>query len=216
MIRRDQIDPVERHADVNPDRGTDGSGTTPPRLDRRHLSASIAGGMLVGGLVISGQDRVAEASHNGGLSDRDWKYCQKCRALHLPKRRNRTGKCSAGGSHAVYANYDYLATHYFIGSDPNHQVGWRLCTKCRVFHLATSYGFGKCAEGGTHAAPSTSVIYLVSMGVPSSPGQLENGWRQCDKCRVLHWAGDGTFGPCPAGGTHNNGNGTDYLIHLDT
>jgi len=41
----------------------------------------------------------------------------------------------------------------------------------------------------------------------------QNQWRWCSACEVLFFAGGGTLGRCPAGGSHTSDGSGDYIMH---
>ena len=47
----------------------------------------------------------------------------------------------------------------------------------------------------------------------SGPG-LQSNWKECAKCQTLVFAGNASAGTCPAGGTHNNTQGKNYLVAM--
>jgi CubicO group peptidase (beta-lactamase class C family) len=77
-------------------------------------------------------------------------------------------------------------------------------------------------NGGWSAAGTTisTSIALFGPGVfgalfvnsdIAGPG-LQNNWKECAKCETLVFAGNASAGQCPAGGTHDNTKGKNYLV----
>src|SRR5437879_3945417 len=44
---------------------------------------------------------------------------------------------------------------------------------------------------------------------------MQSGWRWCQKCQGLVFAGNPSPGPCPAGGQHDGGQSGAYAVQFD-
>jgi hypothetical protein len=93
------------------------------------------------------------------------------------------------------------------------QSDWRWCDKCQGLFFAGN-NQGVCPAGGAHNDTGSSNYTLAT----SAPGQYDAncqpGWSWCDRCQGLFFAGNDTFGVCPAGGTHDDAGSNNYKLAM--
>ncbi|RSL85668.1 hypothetical protein CDV31_016527 [Fusarium ambrosium] len=83
------------------------------------------------------------------------------------------------------------------------QNNWRWCQKCSSLFYR---GDALCVPGRVHDH-SSSGTYTLS---ESATGQV--GWKWCKNCQVLSFTGNGTIGPCKAGGQHDVSGSSNYRL----
>lgn len=90
---------------------------------------------------------------------------------------------------------------------------WGFCSYCRCMYYGytASRGYGTCsATGGAHDHTTDSYNYHFS-----TTGGGQSGWRWCNKCCVMFYAGSGTTGGvCAYDGSHHTASSTSYNYHV--
>ncbi|HEX6096408.1 MAG TPA: hypothetical protein VF432_08805 [Thermoanaerobaculia bacterium] len=91
------------------------------------------------------------------------------------------------------------------------QSQWRRCKKCDALFLPKVSSPSACPVGATHKAVSGH-NYLVPYESFTEDGQ--HGWRVCNRCRQLVFAGGGDHSPsvCPKGGAHDPTGSANYKL----
>jgi CubicO group peptidase (beta-lactamase class C family) len=89
-----------------------------------------------------------------------------------------------------------------------------------------STGYRWVEKNGGWGANGTSISTSIALFGPGVFGALfmnsdvsahgfQNNWQWCSKCQTLAFAGGGSPGSCPAGGTHDLTKGGNYLVPTD-
>jgi hypothetical protein len=139
-----------------------------------------------------------------------WRSCTQCQGLFFIGN-NTMGVCPA---HSAANSRNYVLSENPPASG-TWQGDWKWCSNCSSLFFNpntrgfnTGRGWGLCAanqEGLGHYDIGSRTYILPTSA--SSGGQP--GWRWCNKCQCLFFAGDGSLGGCPAGGSHHLMGGAD-------
>jgi hypothetical protein len=86
------------------------------------------------------------------------------------------------------------------------QDKWYLCVKCYGLYYDGNPGSGACSGparmGETSHLSDPSMMYILQCNEPSVPPGAQEGWRWCQKCEGLWFAGNlrvnDPIGKCPA------------------
>jgi hypothetical protein len=165
----------------------------------------------------------------------NWRWCWTCEALFYAGGNvpfpNFAGSCPNGqGLHGGHyhdgtRSQDYTLDFASDGVGPGQQSDWMYCWFCGVLFYTGNAFTGHCPNSGgaiggfsfrghigrrDPSDPSTaSSIYVLRVG---DPHPAPSGWRWCQKCAALFFAGNMTSGACPAGGGHDGRTSTLYLL----
>lgn len=151
----------------------------------------------------------------------NWFWCNKCNGLVyggdpysnlFEIEMGNIGVCAAGGTHYLGASLDYSIS-YGEASTSTLQADWYWCQKCQgIWWHGNPSAASHCPAGGQHDHTS-SYDYDLLHSIPLTTGQ-QNNWRWCNKCQGVFYAANSTLGPgpCPDGGTHNDGGSWDYHL----
>jgi len=140
-----------------------------------------------------------------------WRWCSKCQGLFF------AGGASQGICPADRGAHDGAASGaYTLDDDAPHaggQSSWRWCGKCQGLFFGGGAGQGTCpADGGGHDG-SASGDYTLDFEGAAAPADAQSGWRWCDRCQGLFFAGGAaTAGNCPAGGAHSGQASGAYVV----
>lgn len=158
------------------------------------------------------------ATDTGGKEQDQWARCEKCGAVFY---NNAASLCPGppsplhigGAGHLAWGSANYVM-HCDSPSPPSGtQSEWRWCKNCGGLHFAGG-GASVCpAGGGAHASDGSSNYLLIEapapdprlVGIP-----VENNWKLCSKCGVLHTGVVASV--CPVGGMHETDSPGDYQL----
>jgi hypothetical protein len=99
-----------------------------------------------------------------------------------------------------------------VAGDTIWQPGWRWCSRCQgLSYQGTGSRSGRCWDGEPHDG-NDSRPYFVLMGPDPSAG-MQDGWRWCNRCQGLAYAGFGT-GVCWDGNGHDFGGSGAYAVDM--
>ena len=140
-----------------------------------------------------------------------WRWCAKCYGLFF------SGNPSQGSCPVDRGAHDGATSGaYSVDLDAPHeggQSGWRWCAKCQGLFFGGNPTPGRCPAGAAHDGSGSSDYTLDSEG-PMAPGGAQRGWRWCNQCEGLFYAGGPAPGMCPAGGPHvAEGSGAYVVKH---
>jgi hypothetical protein len=149
-----------------------------------------------------------------------WRWCARCQGMWYSGN-DTHGSCPAGdifdGGHHSDGSGDYnLKADYDGGAG---QTPWRWCGKCQGLFFGDGGG-GRCPAGGpvpghlpfSERLGAISGIYRIETSTDNDGPGAQRNWRFCFKCTGLFFAGNSTFGRCPAGATHDPARSGDYLL----
>ena len=180
----------------------------PDEMSYRSRRRFLKGGMslwIVGGLGVTTWKTAALAApipYGGDKGQKNWRGCNKCSGLFydgVPQK----GRCPAGGGHVAQGfNFELP---FNTPAERDTQDNWRFCNKCSgMFYdgFSKTGTWGTCPAGGSHVAQG----YNFVLHHDTAAGAIaQNNWRACNKCSGMFYDGfskTGTWGTCPAGGSH--------------
>ena len=98
-------------------------------------------------------------------------------------------------------------------SDQDGQDDWRWCDQCQGLWYAGNGTGGVCPAGGSHALSANGDNYVLDDDSNGGSHGGQDNWQWCDQCQGPWYAGNGTGGVCPAGGSHAlSTNGNNYTL----
>jgi hypothetical protein len=147
-----------------------------------------------------------------------WRWCRDCNGLWFAGGASSGGRCAAGGSHTAAGSGNYAISYGYATS--GGQNGWRFCSRCHGlwFDRGTSGGYcpGLPLLGNRHTAIG-SWFYVLAFDA-KAVGQ--RGWRWCNNCEGLWYAGAGHSRHCPRdhrgspATEHNQHGSADYAVRM--
>ncbi|WP_433235983.1 hypothetical protein ACQPYK_26305 [Streptosporangium sp. CA-135522] len=133
-----------------------------------------------------------------------FRSCPKCQTLWSAA--PPYGNCPAGGTHEEYGSWNYSVKEQPDGGAG--QTDWRICAACECLWWSGTLAKACSGDPNGHRISSRtrpkSRYYLVEYGTVPSDGLLRQaGWKSCDNCSALYFAGPGAPpSRCPNGGAH--------------
>jgi hypothetical protein len=132
-----------------------------------------------------------------------WRWCNKCQGLFFTGE-NTLGVCPRGGAHDDTGSGDYAlgGGDDDLAASSGGQSNWRWCGQCQglFFEGPGRTNLGVCPVsapsdfvGRPHFPGAGSGDYLLA-----TSGGGQSGWRWCNQCQGLFFAGNNTLGWCPA------------------
>ncbi|GAB4058191.1 hypothetical protein [Catellatospora paridis] len=96
------------------------------------------------------------------------------------------------------------------------QVAWRYCQNCSgMFHDGDPIQKGVCPGVMIPVGHVAQGFEFVLPHRPPATAQQQNGWRYCNRCRLLVFEPEPGDGPCPAGSVHSLSLALDYTLAHD-
>jgi hypothetical protein len=139
-----------------------------------------------------------------------WRWCSKCYGLFF------SGNPSQGSCPVDRGAHDGATSGaYSVDLDAPHQGGqsaWRWCAKCQGLFFGGNPTQGRCAADGAAHYGSGSGDYTLDSEGPTAPTGAQPGWRWCNQCQGLFFAGGSTLGTCPSGGPHGAEGSGAYVV----
>lgn len=147
----------------------------------------------------------------------DWHWCSRCGGLYygtgIPN--DGVNRCPAGGQHASLVTGNYvlpvLDPHSADAIPAGMQGGWRWCSQCNLLAYHSTMTICMANPRG-HDPPGSGNYFL---GVGPAPGDAtiapEQGWRYCEACGALHYAGSTMVCPVTNGAHRSIGSGEYWL-----
>jgi hypothetical protein len=140
-----------------------------------------------------------------------WAWCGNCQGLYFTGSSDQ-GVCPAGGQHDGSGSAHYVLD---VGADPaahpHGQPAWAWCHKCQGLGYGPQFASSLCPAGGQHDATGSG-NYTLDFEAADTPADQQRGWRSCNRCQGLFFAGGGAAGVCPAGNGHNSDGSSSYVM----
>ncbi len=140
-----------------------------------------------------------------------WAWCGNCQGLYFTGGSDQ-GVCPAGGQHEGSGSAHYVLD---VGADPaahpHGQPAWAWCHKCQGLGYGPQFASSRCPAGGQHDATGSG-SYTLDFEAADTPADQQRGWRSCNRCQGLFFAGGGAAGVCPAGNGHNSDGSGSYVM----